>query len=84
MTPPMLTAAPARLHRRRTPPPPGPVHVAQANEIRRRLAINEVVTVDLVGRGKGWFVTAVGDGTYEVWRDRTQFTVSWADVPVGQ
>ncbi len=84
MTPPMLTAPPARLHRRHTPPTPGRVHIAQADRIRAQLARNEVVTVDLVGRGKGWFVLSVGDGTYEVFRDGSTLTVAWTDLAVGQ
>lgn len=83
MTPPVLTAAPARLHRRHTPPQPGRVHAAQAEEIRRQIAANQVVTVAIVGRGRGWFVTSVGDGTYEVWRDGAPDTVAWVDVPIG-
>lgn len=84
MTPPLLTAPPARLHRRHNPPAPGRVHVAQADRIRAQLAANEVVTVSIIGRGRGWFVTSVGDGTYEVWRDRTPDTVAWTDLPAGQ
>ncbi|MEV5211282.1 hypothetical protein AB0K35_27800 [Micromonospora sp. NPDC053740] len=80
MTPPLLTAQPARLHRRVTPSQPGQVHVDQAAEIRRRLAKNEAVTVTITGMGRGWFVLSVGDGTFEVWRDRSSLTVPWADV----
>ncbi|MFG2046076.1 hypothetical protein ACGFIW_01430 [Micromonospora sp. NPDC048935] len=82
MTPALLTAAPARLHRRHTPPAPGRVHIAQADRIRRQLAKNEAVTVAITGMGRGWFVLSVGDGTYEVWRDRSALTVAWTDVPV--
>ncbi len=84
MTPPMLTAAPARIHRRRIPPPPSRVHTAQAERIRSQLARNEPVTVEIVGMGKGWFVLSVGAGTYEVWRDRSPLTVSWTDLTPGQ
>lgn len=84
MTPSVLTAAPARLHRRHTPPAPGRAHVAQADRIRAQLAANQVVTVTLVGRGRGWFVTSVGDGTYSVWRDRVADTVAWTDLPADQ
>lgn len=84
MTPPVLTAVPAGLHRRRTPPPPGRVHVEKAEWIRGQLAKNNVVTVELVGRGRGWFVLSVGDGTYEVWRDRSSLTVAWTDLTDGQ
>ena len=84
MTPPTLTAPPSRLHRRRTPPPPSRVHVAQAERIRRDLAASEVVTVELVGRGRGWFVTSVGDGVYQVWRDGVPDTVPWTDLTPGQ
>lgn len=84
MTPPLLTAPPARLHRRHTPPASGRVHVAQADRIRAQLAANDVVTVALIGRGRGWYVTAVGDGTYRVWRDGNTDTVAWTDLPADQ
>ncbi|MFD6565449.1 hypothetical protein [Micromonospora profundi] len=84
MTPPTLTAPPARLHRRHTPPPPGRMHSAQAERIRAQLARKEIVTVAIVGMGRGWFVTAVGKGTYEVWRDGSPLTVAWTDLAAGQ
>ncbi|MCG5464275.1 hypothetical protein MED01_002441 [Micromonospora sp. MED01] len=65
------------------PSQPSRVHVDQADRIRRDLAANEAVTVAVVGHGRGWFVTAVGDGTYEVWRDGSPLTVGWAEVPAG-
>ncbi|WP_341719875.1 hypothetical protein QQG74_09315 [Micromonospora sp. FIMYZ51] len=76
------TAAPARIHRRRTPTP-GSARADQAARIRQLLDTNEPVTVAVDGYGRGWWVLDVGDGTYTVLRDGATLTVTWADVPVG-
>lgn len=84
MTPPLLTAAPPTLHRRVNPPTAGREYLDQAGRIRAQLAANQPVTVAVRGHGRGWFVTAVGDGTFDVWRDGTPLTIAWTDVPLGQ
>ncbi len=84
MTPPMLTAQPAHIHRRAVPPAAGTAHHDQADRIRAALARREPVVVRVTGHGRGWYVEAVGDGTYHLWRDGVPLVAAWTDVPLGQ
>ncbi|WP_229402590.1 hypothetical protein [Micromonospora okii] len=84
MTPPLLNAASARIHRRRLPSTPGQVHVDRAEQHRAALARREPVVVKVNGYGRGWYVQAVGASVYELWRDGTTLTVPWTAVPLGQ
>ncbi|MBM0237122.1 hypothetical protein JNW88_08150 [Micromonospora sp. ATA32] len=83
MTPPTLTAIPATVHRRVVPSRAGQAYSDQADRIRAQLAANQPVIVPVRDHGRGWFVTAVGDGTYEVWRDGQALIAAWTDVPLG-
>ncbi len=84
MTPPMLTAQPARIHRRAVPSAAGSAHADQANRFRAALARREPVVVRVNGHGRGWYVEAVADGTYHLWRDGAALVAAWTDVPLGQ
>ncbi|MEU7978306.1 hypothetical protein AB0B63_07210 [Micromonospora sp. NPDC049081] len=85
MTPPLLTAQPARIHRRAVPPTPVEAHVRQAERHRAALAAHEPVVVEVAGHGRGWYVEHVcADGTYRLWRDGAALVAAWTDVPLGQ
>lgn len=84
MTPPILNAAPARVHRRSIPPTVAGAYTDRANQHRACLARREPVVVRVTGYGAGWYIQAVGDGVYQMWRDGTPLTAAWTDVPLGQ
>ncbi|MGS2615144.1 hypothetical protein ACVCAH_11555 [Micromonospora sp. LZ34] len=83
MTPPTLTTVPPAIHRRATPSIAGQAYADQADRIRAQLAASQPVVVQVRGYGRGWFVTAVGNGTYDVWRDGAGLIAAWTDVPLG-
>ncbi|MFI2663337.1 hypothetical protein [Micromonospora carbonacea] len=83
MTPPLLNAPPARIHRRSIPSTAGSAQAAQAERHREALARNEPVVVRVDGYGRGWYVEAVGDGLH-LWRDGQTLIAAWTDVPLGQ
>lgn len=81
MTQPVLTAVPPTLHRRQKPTLPSDAHQAMADRIRAALNAQDIVTVEVFGGGRGWYVTAVGDGLYDLWRDGTTMqAVPWTSV----
>lgn len=80
----MLTAVAPTIHRRVVPSPAGQAYADQAGRIGAQLAANQPVVVQVRGHGRGWFVTAVGDGIFEVWRDGQPLIAAWTDVPLGQ
>lgn len=84
MTPPLLTAVASTVHHRRNPAPPGRAHRAMAERVRADLTARQSVVVEVPGLGRGWYVIAVGDGVYELWRDGITETVPWTDVPLSQ
>ncbi|MFG1846831.1 hypothetical protein [Micromonospora carbonacea] len=84
MTPPLLNAQPARIHRRAVPSTAGSAHARQAEKHREALARNEPVVVRVDGYGRGWYVEAVADGIYHLWRDGATLIAAWTDVPLGQ
>ncbi|MER7166783.1 hypothetical protein ABT336_12065 [Micromonospora sp. NPDC000207] len=83
MTPPMLTAVPPTVHRRRNPSRASDAHRDMSRRVSAALAANRPVTVTVEGAGAGWYVLAVGSSTYRLWRDGEPVTRPWSDVVVG-
>ncbi|MEV5819355.1 hypothetical protein AB0L22_09280 [Micromonospora haikouensis] len=84
MTPPLLNATPARIHRRNLPATPGDAYADRAEQHRAALARHEPVVVRVDGYGRGWYVEAVADGMYHLWRDGATLVAAWTDIPLGQ
>lgn len=54
----------------------------QPYDALRAIHAGKPLVVDVDKRGSGWWLIAVGTGTYTVYRNTVTATVSWAEVRV--